>query len=283
MRRDKSAFITALRFIGKLLPGNYLKTAFFVNVIARPRKSMRLLLNAFYRMEHVYEVLREAKRQYQGNFSILEFGTSDGYAFTKMLYAVRYNGMADRVIVHGFDSFEGMPPPRGRIDQNVVTNDSWVEGEYRGHYEELDQYCRSRYSNYRLHKGYFESTLTDEFLASLHENLPILVWIDCDYYSSARTVLERLVPHLPSGCVLYFDDYDINYGSRLTGEARAVHELNTGHFGEGIELVPDQQLSLGSRRIYRFVRLEHGPQFQPRERGHNAERVRSRTNDSPLP
>ncbi len=283
MRRDKSAFITALRFIGKLLPGDYLKTFFFLNAVARPRRSLRLLINAFYRMEHIYDVLQEAKRNYRGNFSILEFGTSDGYAFTKMLYAARYLDMEARVIVHGFDSFEGMPPPQGRTDQNIVTGDCWVEGEYRGRYQELDAYCRSRYSNYRLHKGYFESTLTNEFLASLQENLPILVWIDCDYYSSARTVLERLIPHLPSGCVLYFDDYEVNYGSRLTGEARAVHELNSGCFGEGIELVPDQQLSLGSKRIYRFVRLERGPQYEPIARGHAAERVRFRTNDSPLP
>lgn len=281
--RDRSAFIRVLRLIGTILPGDYLKTAFFRNVVARPRKAMRLMLNAFYRMEHVYEVLQEAKRNYRGRFSILEFGTADGYAYTKLLYATRYLGMEDRVVVYAFDSFEGMPPAQGRVDQDVVTGDGWAEGEYRGRYEELEAYCGARYSNYRLHKGYFEATLTDEFLASLKEAPPLLVWIDCDYYSSARTVIERLLPHLPSGCVIYFDDIDLNYGSRLTGEARLVHEVNCGDFGSGIELVPDPQLSLSSRRIYRFVRFEPGPQYERIARRHAAGRVRRRTNDSPLP
>jgi hypothetical protein len=281
--RDKSSFITGLRLVGRLLPGDYLKTTFYLRAVAAPRRFLRLLLGAFYRMDHVYEVIRQVRRDYRGTFAILEFGTADGYAFTKMLYATRYLGMDQRVVVHGFDTFDGLPPPQGRVDQDVVTGDDWVEGEYRGGYGELEAYCSSRYHNYRLHRGFFEETLTDELLATLHETLPILVWIDCDYYSSARTVIERLVPHLPSGCVIYFDDYDTNYGSRLTGEARVVHELNSGVFGEAIELVLDPQLSLGSRRIYRFVRLDEGPQYEKIGRRHAASRVRRRTNDSPLP
>ena len=98
--------------------------------------------------------------------------------------------------------------------------------------------------------------MTPELIAELREAPPILVWIDCDYYSSARSVLERLLPVLPSGCVLYFDVFDLNYGSRLTGEARLVHEMNHGAFGDDLELVLDTDLSWNSRRIYRFVRLD---------------------------
>ena len=52
-----------------------------------------------------------------------------------------------------------------------------------------------------------------------------------------------------------FSDVVEIYGSRFTGEARLVHEINQGLFGEGIELVPNPFLSLFSRRIYRFFRL----------------------------
>ena len=80
--------------------------------------------------------------------------------------------------------------------------------------------------------------MNESTLLPLRADLPILVWIDVDYYSSARTVLEKLVPYLPNGCVIYFDEYDnLNYGSRLTGEARLVHEINHGALGEEIELV----------------------------------------------
>ena len=50
-------------------------------------------------MDHIYAVLREFRNSYRGNASILEFGTSDGYAFTKMLYATNYLGLTDRVAV----------------------------------------------------------------------------------------------------------------------------------------------------------------------------------------
>ena len=90
----------------------------------------------------------------------------------------------------------------------------------------------------------FDVTLTPEFLESLRVDKPILVWIDCDYYTSARVVFERLIPYLPSGCVIYFDEYEFNFGSRFTGESRLVHEIKAAvRFGDGIELVLDRELS----------------------------------------
>ena len=45
----------------------------------------------------------------------------------------------------------------------------------------------------------------------------------------------------------------LNFGSRLTGEARLVHEINSGlRSAKESTLVPDAQLSLHSGRIYRF-------------------------------
>ena len=82
-------------------------------------------------MDLIYAVLKEFKYHYKGNFSILEFGTSDGYAFTKMLYATKYLNMADRVIVHTFDSFKGMPSPADEKDQDLIANDTWIEGQFR--------------------------------------------------------------------------------------------------------------------------------------------------------
>jgi len=281
--RRRSPLITLLRACGALIPGDYLKTAFYRCAISKPRAVLRRALLSFYRFDHVYAVLEEAKAKYQGRFSVLEFGTHLGYAFTKMLYATRYLGMTDRVTVHGFDTFEGLPPPADRRDQNVVgAHDVYVEGQFRGDLERLDGYCRGRYSNYALHKGLFEETLTSELLAVLADQLPLLVWIDCDYYSSTRTVVERLLPYLPSGCVLYFDDYDLNFGSRLTGEARVVHEVNHGLLGEGVDLVLDHALSMDSQRVYRFVRLDGGPQYQPASE-FELNRGRAPTGGSPLP
>jgi hypothetical protein len=280
---DKSPFIVLLRRLGKLLPGNYLKTIVYLNLVHKPRKILRRLLNSFYRMDIIYEVIQEFKNQYKGNFSILEFGTADGYSFTKMLYATKYLDMDNRITVHTFDSFEGMPASVDAKDKDVIADDGWVEGQFKGRYQELEDYCRSHYKNYQIHKGYFQDTLTDENLSFLKNNLPILVWIDCDYYSSTRTVFDKLIPYLPNGCVVYFDDYDFNFGSRFTGEARIVYEINQGVLGEGIELILDRELSLNSNRVYRFIRFESDLHFERLYKRNLASQLRQRTNDSPMP
>jgi len=281
---NPSPLLKVLRGLSKLIPGDYLRTAIYLGVIEKPRRILRLALNTFYRMDHVYNVLREFRDNYRGKFSILEFGTSDGYAFTKMLYATRYLRMEDRVTVHTFDSFEGMPPAADARDLDLVGGDSWAPGEFRGRYAELLQYCRERYSNFGIHKGYFEETLTSAFLESLHDAPPILVWVDCDYYSSARTVMERLMPYLPNGCVLYFDEYDnMNFGSRFTGEARLVHEINHGVFGEQLELIRDRKMGLDSDRIYRFMNFGSSLRYASAQTENSATVVHLRTNDSPLP
>jgi Methyltransferase domain len=281
----RPAPVRLLRGLSRLLPGEYLKTAFYLNCIDKPRRMLRDALFAFYRYDHVYAVLQEfAQLPAEQRFSVLEFGTSDGYSFVKLLYATRHLRLQDRVKVHTFDSFEGMPSSSDLRDRNWASGDDWALGQFRGNYRALDEYCSRHYSNYEIHRGYFEDSITSAFLASLDEYPPILIWVDCDYYTSAKTVLTRLINRIPNGAVIYFDDLDnLNYGSRLTGEARLVHEINTGSLGEHVELVPDLRLSLYSRRIYRFMKIPPNRMlFQP-EAFNEPDQVRRRADGSPLP
>jgi Methyltransferase domain len=280
-----SPMLRVLRGLAQLLPGDRLKTFFYLNLIKAPRRMMRRALFEFYRYDHVYDVLREFRATGTGPFSVLEFGTSAGYSFVKLLYSTHYLGMTETVTVHGFDSFEGLPRTDDPRDSDFgLDGDRWVAGEYRGDYQALHDYCSRRFRNFRLHKGYFQDTLTPPLLASFMHDQPILVWIDSDYYTSARAVMERLLPVLPIGCVVYFDELNnTNFGSRLTGEARLVHELNHGVFGADIELVLDGELSLNSRRIYRFMRLGAGPEYRVRPGESSPALVRLPNNGSPLP
>lgn len=282
---DDSALLGILRFLSRLLPGERLKTAFYLNCIDLPRRGLRDALFAFYRFDHVYAVLREFAAEIEGPGSILEFGTSDGYSFSKLLYATRYLRLEGRVAVHTFDSFEGMPSSDDERDREWVGGDDWVPGEFRGRYEELVAYCRARgYGNAHVHRGYFEQSLDATVLAALEQHPPILIWVDCDYYSSTRTVFERLIDRIPNGCVIYFDEFDnLNFGSRLTGEARIVHEINQGAFGQNIELVPDVRLGLASRRIYRFFRLPPNRMLRRPKRSNERDQVRLRRDGSPMP
>jgi hypothetical protein len=280
---DKSALMTALRWFGKLLPGDHARTFAYMNLISRPRSALRSVLNSYYRFDHVYSVIKEFTSTYRGPFSILEFGVADGYAFTKNVFATHYLKASRDIVCHGFDSFEGMPESGDQRDRAGIEGGDWKTGQYRGDYDALAKYLSSRYSNWRLHKGFFEHSLTPQLVSELLVHKPILVWIDSDYYTSARTVMERLIPVLPTGAVIYFDEYEFNFGSRFTGEARLVHEINRGDFGNDIELVLDRDLSWDLSRCYRFVRENPAIKFERlRELGHATD-LRRRGNDSPLP
>ena len=281
----RSPFIRVLKLLSALLPGEHLKTTFYLNCIDLPRHALRDALFAFYRYDHVYAVLKEFRASFVGRASVLEFGTSDGYSFAKLLYATRYLHLEDRIAVHTFDSFEGMPPPVDERDREWMTGDDWVSGQFRGSYEALTAWCAANhYHGAHVHRGYFEQSIDRAFLDSLDDSPPILVWIDCDYYSSTRTVFERLIDRLPNGCVIYFDELDnLNYGTRLTGEARIVHEINSGCFGENIELVADPRLGLESRRVYRFFRIPPNRMLRPVASENTVALVRRRRDGSPLP
>jgi hypothetical protein len=190
--------------------------------------------------------------------------------------------MTDRVLVHGFDTFTGLPEWTDPSDQAMVGGQEWIPGTFLGRYEELKAHCDRKYPNYQLHKGLFEDTITDEFLSSLREFAPILIWIDCDYYVSTKQIFERMIDYIPSGCVVYFDDIEYNFGSRFTGEMRLVWEMNNGGFGEGIELVPDRALSWNSNRVYRFINLNAKSKYclKRQAAGHQ---MRRRGDDSPFP
>ena len=281
--KESSGAIKVLKFFGIFIPGDYLKTIFYLYFFSKPRKLLRLYLNGFYRMEHIYDVLNDVKNKYDDQFSILEFGTHEGYSLNKILYATKFLKMTDAVTVFGFDSFEGMPESKDRRDKNIIHNsDEWIKGQFHGIYENLHQYLSNRYNNFQLIKGYFEESIDQDFLNKIKTKKPVLIWIDCDYYSSAKTIFEHLIPFIPNGCYIYFDEYELNYGSKFTGEARLIHEINQGAFGEDVELVLDKNLSLDSTRIYRFVKFENAIHYNLKKVVEFAE-GRSPTNGSPLP
>lgn len=172
---DKSPLIRLLRLFSALLPGEYLKTAFYLNFIDLPRRVARQALFSFYRYDHVYAVLREFARSCSEPFSVLEFGTSDGYSFIKLLYATRHLKLTDRVTVHTFDSFEGMPVAADDKDKEWTSGDNWVPGQFKGRYEKLEAYCAKHYRNYQIHRGYFEQSIDPEFLISLDQRPPALI------------------------------------------------------------------------------------------------------------
>lgn len=115
--------------------------------------------------------------------------------------------------VHGFDSFEGLP-------------EAWNEAERAGAYSAAGR-LPAMPANVTLHQGWFEDTLTPFFAAQA--GAPVrLLHIDCDLYSSTRTVLAAARPHLVPGSVLVFDDL-LGYPGYAAHELRAWEEFVAAH------------------------------------------------------
>ncbi|MBF6022878.1 class I SAM-dependent methyltransferase [Lysobacter niastensis] len=92
--------------------------------------------------------------------------------------------------VHGFDSFQGLP-------------EAWSAQEGAGAYSTAGRMPWAG-GNVQLHAGWFEDTLPGFFA---RETGPVrLLHVDCDLYSSTRTVLQAADAGLVPGSVIVFDD-----------------------------------------------------------------------------
>lgn len=114
---------------------------------------------------------------------VLEFGVRFGTSIRKISALVNEP-------VHGFDSFEGLPEVWHHEPKGSYT----TKGELP---------CVPK--NVELHVGWFENTLP-KFLDE-HKDFVRFINIDCDIYSSTKTVLDLLAPRIVPGSVIVFDEY----------------------------------------------------------------------------
>ena len=93
------------------------------------------------------------------------------------------------VIFDGFDSFEGLPEEWS----------GWQVFDFDrgGSLPEVSK-------NIRIHKGWFTDTLP-AYAASV-ETLSFM-HVDCDIYSSTKTIFDTLEDCIKPGCVIVFDEY----------------------------------------------------------------------------
>jgi hypothetical protein len=132
---------------------------------------------------------------------VMEFGVFSG---TTATYIADKTGWT----IHGFDSFEGLP-------------ETWRDGYDTGTFRRVVPRLGS---NITLHVGWFDDTLPD-FLATVKEDTrPIrYLHIDCDLYSSTKTIFDCLADRIVAGTVIVFDEY-FNYAGWQQGEFKAFQE-----------------------------------------------------------
>lgn len=206
-----------------------------------------------------FDCLRRALAASSGNMSVLEFGCAFGAFTGKLLSIVEFLRASTRVQVIAFDTFSGMPSASDASDKLPYSPYSkgspWVEGSFSADVQTVERRLQNMgFTNFELVKGVFSESLTDELVSKLSSTPPALVIVDCDYYSSTKDVLSRILKITPSGTVFYFDDVWFNWYSKRSGELRAIEEVNSGAFGKQFELVEDHRLGMLSHRVYRLVR-----------------------------
>lgn len=138
----------------------------------------------------------------------LEFGVGSGK--TTATIATRLKMLlGSEIILHGFDSFQGLPISWDHTNLGVGTFS--MGGKIPEHLTEM--------ANINIHVGLFGETLGDLDKFGL---APVaFAHIDVDLYASAVEVLSKIACQLHSGSVLVFDEL-VNYvGFELSGEYRA--------------------------------------------------------------
>lgn len=129
----------------------------------------------------------------------LEFGVASGNTLRQIARE------RARTPVFGFDSFQGLP-------------ESWLPGVAAGAFARTDL---PEVPGAELVVGLFNDTLPG-FLDA-HPGPVSFLHVDCDLYSSSRTVLEQVGPRLVPGSIIVFDEF-FNYPGWQKHEYRAWNE-----------------------------------------------------------
>lgn len=147
------------------------------------------------------ELLTYALSKVQIDGLYLEFGVYSGNTINHIA------GEINNKSVYGFDSFEGLP-------------EDWRSGFEKGMFKV--QNLPEVKTNVSLIKGLFDETIP-EFVSD-HKDKCAFVHIDCDLYSSTKTVFDNFSEQIVSGTVIVFDEY-FNYPNWQEHEYKAFKEF----------------------------------------------------------
>lgn len=176
-------------------------------------------LQAFFR--NCISRLRAIKGDNIGDY--LEFGVFNGASIASMYQAT--HGLAvSSVRYFGFDAFEGLPADSESEDDGV-----WKKGFYSCSFEKMKECLgRKKINADDIHwvKGWYKDTLNEE-LAKRHNLTNIgIVFIDCDTYSSSKTVLDFIAPLIKSPAIICLDDWKLNdLDIKEMGEYKSFNEF----------------------------------------------------------
>lgn len=158
-----------------------------------------------------YEIF---KRVMQVKGSIVECGVYRGFglfSWANFSAILEPNNLMRRI--YGFDSFEGFPSVS---EQDASTFRQSAPGELKGSaFDEIQAliHCYDQ-NRYLGHVGKVElvqgdATQTIPAFVESHPHLMVsLLFMDFDLYEPTKAALQHLVPRMPKGAVIAFDELD---------------------------------------------------------------------------
>lgn len=150
------------------------------------------------------ELFEPAIRACRAGGLYMEFGVACGASLRKIRQLLPVN-----IPLYGFDSFLGLPEPWREFGVGTFAT---------AH--------RIALANTALIEGWFDVTLPG-FIAT-HPGHVSFMHIDCDLYSSTRTVLEAFAERIVPGTVILFDEL-FGYDGWEDHEYKAWSEFVAGH------------------------------------------------------
>lgn len=164
--------------------------------------------------------------------SIVECGVFDGFGIMTWakISAILEPGNLTRRI-YGFDTFEGFPSISDK--DHSLTSNHVKEGDlYANSYNELNELTNindsTRFLGHipkvELIRGDATKTIPD-FIESNPHLLVSLLFMDFDLYEPTHIALENIIPRMPRGAVLAFDELD---NPLWPGETQAMLDVFKG-------------------------------------------------------
>jgi hypothetical protein len=151
-------------------------------------------------------LLRQVMRQAGDNGGLfLEFGVYKGDSINRLAQ------LRPDVTFYGFDSFVGLPA-------------TWTMHSRQGAFDVGGRKPPVRH-NVELVVGFYEETL-EAFLAERPDTPVRFLHVDCDLYSSTKTIFAHTQGRLRAGTIILFDEY-FNYPGWQEGEYKAFMEFVT--------------------------------------------------------
>ena len=166
------------------------------------------------------KILQDIKGKNIGDY--LEFGVFNGSSLgSAYLTAKKMNLKSMRFF--GFDAYKGLP--KGTDEEHDVLK----KGFYACSFEKMKECLKRRGINPDdtiWIKGWYNETLNDKTIKKHNIKKIGIVFIDCDTYSSSKTVLDFLAPLITEPAIFCFDDWKLyDMDIKGTGEYKSFNEF----------------------------------------------------------